>query len=1591
MSKPLCHKERFLKCFRVIYSCFIKIFVSLSPVEYSQAMKRVLTWVGIVLLTPIFLLLLLAALLYLPPVQNWAVKQVSTYASSQTGMDISVDYVRLAFPLDLSIEGVRIIDCHSSSTMACDTIADVEHVVVDVQLLPLFRQQVEIDELSLANVKLNTASFIDAARVKGTIGHLSLESHGIDISSESLKVNKAELFDACLDVSLNDSVPEDTAESQNNWKILVDNLDVRRTDVTVHMPGDTLQVQAYLGQAKVRDGSFDLGHGCYMVRSFDLAGGRICYDNHFEKPVKGLDYHHLSLTDLVLGIDSFSYLSPNLDMTIRTCSFKEKSGIQLSDLNGRLTMTDSNLKIPELTIRTPESHLTVNLDLDLNTFAEHNPGTMSTTLHASIGKQDLMRFMGDMPSAFHKKYPNYPLQIDGTLHGNMGYMTFTGLNIELRNAFHVNATGYVANLNQPKLLQADVQLKAKSYHLDFLTALMDKNLRQQVRIPYGISLQGHVRADAGNYQTNFVLHEGTGYVRVKGAFDMNRMAYRAQVNANAFPLQHFLPKMGLSPLTAMVDIDGQGTDFLSSKTRLNAKASIGRFRYQGYDLSGMRADARVSNGHAVADINSRHKLLDGRLTVDALLNTKDIRATIVADIRKADLYHLQLLHEPFEVGLCGQVDIATNGADYYKIQGTVSDVKVVNRDEIFYPEDISLDVLTRRDTTRAIVNCGDFNLRMSAHGGYEKLQKVADNLLAEVNRQIENRTIDQLRLRQQLPQMNLSLTSGKDNFMIRMVNRMGYGLKSLNLDMASSPTEGLNGTLSVDSLVAAGIQLDRIRFTIKSDQTHTFYEGQVQNDEKNPQYTFNALFDGGLNEQGTNFDLKLYDNKDKLGVSLGLAAIIEKEGIRMILSDKSPVLGYKTFTVNDDNYLFLSNDQRVSAKVVMTAEDGTGIQVYSNDDNTDALQDITFTLHQFDLEKVLSVVPYTPDISGIMNGDFHVVLTKEDLSVSTNLSVDKMVYEKNPMGDVATEFVYIPKPDGSHYVDGILIHNDEQVGTLKGTYRSEGEGYLDAKFNMERFPLSFVNGFIPDQLFGLKGYGEGNLTVQGPLNKPEVNGEILLQESSVFSVPYGINLRFADDPVRIVGSHLLFENFEIFANNNSPLNISGSLDFSDLEQMSMNIRMQAKNFLLIDAKENPRSEAYGKAFVNFFGMMNGPVNNLTMRGKLDVLGSTDMTYVLRDSPLTTDNQLDELVKFTDFKDTTMTVIERPELSGFNMDLTMDISKGAHIMAYLNAAHSNYIDLMGGGNLRMQYSPAENLRLTGRYTLANGEMKYSLPVIPLKTFMIQDGSYLEFTGDPMNPTLNITAIEKNKATVTGANGIGRSVNFDCGVIITKTLEDMGLEFTLDAPEDMTLHNELQAMSIEQRGKLAVTMLTTGMYIADGNTGGFSMNSALSSFLESEINHITGNALRTLDLSIGLDNSTDASGNMHTDYSFKFAKRFWNNRLKVSIGGKVSTGSEMSDQNNSFFDNVSLEYRLDDTANKYMTLFYENNVYDWLDGYTQKFGGGFIWRRTLQHFWDIFRFRNEEPSMIRVPKSAVKDSLRRDDVNNMENEKVNGKEK
>ena len=1512
------------------------------------------------MLSPVLLFVLLTILIYLPPVQNWLVDKVAAYASEETGMEITVDHVDLSFPLDLGVDGIRVI--HQP-----DTIADVERLVVDVQLVPLFGGKVVVNQLEIKNTQLNTNGFVEDAKVKGRFSRLFVKSDGIDLHRETVEVNGARLEDAQLDIALNDSVPEDTTTSQNRWKIHIDEARVQHSDIALHMPGDTMSVRMHMGSLTAREALVDLETETYTVQQVDWDNGALQYDQNFQPRIDGLDYNHLDLSHISIGIDSIYYHDPTLRLVMRHVALREKSGLQVTDLTGPVEMENGTLRLPKFHLKTPDSEIAVEMDMPLNLMDSIAPGQLQLRLRAQVGKKDVMVFLADMPQGFRDRWPDSPLQVEGALSGNMQHMEFSDVEMTLPSAFHATVTGYADHLDNPKQLRADVQFQAQGGDLSFLVQMLPRQMQRDYRIPNGIRAEGRVKADRANYTFDVTANEDKGRVKLQGQLNADLMRYDVTLHVDQLNVHHFMPRDSIYTVTADVKVQGQGTDFLSPRTQLTADAQIQHLRYGHWNLDNMTAQATIRNGHALVDVLSDNPLVNGRLNVDALLNTKKLNATITADLNTVNLYKMRLVDKPLSLGLCGHVDVTSDMKLTHYVSGLISDITVRDSSKALRSEFVGLHLNTTTDTTIVRAQSGDFIVKLDGSGNYEQLLKQLIVLSDSASAQLSNKIIDQPALRRLLPTMKVHVESKRDNPLVTILKSQGVDFTQLLFDMATSPETGVNGNGFVHSLTYDDVRLDTINFRLTQRKNHLSFGGQIRNNKNNPQFVFNALFDGILQERGATFGVRYYDSDNKLGARIGAQAEMLDSGLNVRLMPETPTLGYKLFKLNADNYIFLGNNKRVKAHIDLLAEDGMGVKIYSEESDPTALQDITVSLNKFNLDEVTSVIPYMPRMTGMLHGDYHVVQDAEGhLSVASDMSVRDMTYERSPIGNVSTELLYLQQGDSAHVVEARLMKDDAEIGLLSGTYYHVGGGSLDAMLQLERMPLNIVNGFVPDHLFGLQGYGDGKMSVRGPLSRPQVNGEIYLDSSYVESVPYGVSLRFDNDPVRIVDSKLLLDNFTLYSYNENPLNIQGSVDFSDLDRVMVDVRMRARNFQIIGAKENPHSVAYGKAFVNIFASMRGPADNLNMRGRLEVLGSTDMAYILRDTPLTTDNHLDNLVKFKDFSDTAQVVVNRPPLNGFTMDMTLDVSMGAHIMAYLNADHSNFIDLMGGGTLRMLYTPTDNLRLTGRYTLSNGEMKYSLPVIPLKTFVIQNGSYIEFTGDPMNPTLNITATERTKATVTGSNGAGRSVDFDCGVVVTKTLKDMGVVFTLDAPEDMQLHSELQSMSVEQRGKLAVTMLTTGMYLADGNTQPFSMNSALSSFLNSEINNITGNALRTIDLSFGVDQSLDGTGQTHTDYSFKFAKRFLNNRLKIAVGGKVSSGAELQQRNKSFFDNVSLEYRLDDTANKYLTLFFQNNSYDWLDGYTQKYGGGFIWRRRIQRFTDIFRFKDPAPQRLMRPQ-------------------------
>ena len=249
----------------------------------------------------------------------------------------------------------------------------------------------------------------------------------------------------------------------------------------------------------------------------------------------------------------------------------------------------------------------------------------------------------------------------------------------------------------------------------------------------------------------------------------------------------------------------------------------------------------------------------------------------------------------------------------------------------------------------------------------------------------------------------------------------------------------------------------------------------------------------------------------------------------------------------------------------------------------------------------------------------------------------------------------------------------------------------------------------------------------------------------------GARYWFDNRPVKIENSRMLFNQFSIYTTSKNPFAINGLVDFRNLSRPTADLTLKASNYTLFDAPRTKESLVYGKVFVDMNTTVRGPLDALVMRGNMNVLGNTDVTYVLKDSPLTVQDRLGDLVTFTSFADTLSQKNKMNQvvsLGGLDMLMTVHIDPAVRLKADLSPDRNSRAWNWRAAVISLQYSPRGDLRLSGRYTLSGGILKYALPVIPLKEFEINDGSYVEWSGNPMDPSLNFKATERVRFCFSG---------------------------------------------------------------------------------------------------------------------------------------------------------------------------------------------------------------------------------------------------
>lgn len=1588
--------------------------------------NKVLKWVGISLGALVLLLVLLPFTLYIPWVQNVAKNYACRWASEATGMEISIDRILIEFPLDVSVDGVLILDQQR------DTMVQAANLTAGVAFMPLLKLQVEVDEAQLTDGYYKMHAEDSSMHLKARVNHALVKGIEVDLNKNAVSVSDALLRggDVSLDYLPYMAVEKPDTAATAPWHVEMGKIALEQVNYSMRMLPAIDRLTTYVARAELNNGVVDTGDKIVDVKSLEIDSVDCRYyylseadaraydashppvsDVHYEKadslpwrvtghhlnltngsavyavagksPADGLDMNHLALTGVNIELDSLINEGIKTSLCIRQLTARERCGLDLRSGKGFVALDENSITARGVELKTMMSELRVDAYLDNSFLDSRNPtGRANVNTDMSIALQEVAQAMPAMRPVLGN-IPQYkPLTVTGSMSGSPQMMMIDNLVANLPGYARAQVGGNVYNVMDMNRLAGDIDFDVDIANVDFVKpTLMDMAMRKQVDIP-PMSLTGNASFGGGEYSGAGRVKLATGELLADGRFSGSAERYRLDATMNSFPVNRFLPKMGVGELTGHIMLEGNGLDISRPTTSVNARVDMASVGYNGTVYRDLYADVRLSNGAASGTLRSYNKNCDIDMDFSGSISGNEYRFMAEGAIKDLNLNALGLYK-----GECyGRMNLAAQGVVNLKTMNNDVTLDVTNMNwhfdgDEFFTNSARATFFSADSVVRATLDNEDTQLRFAADCGVDTLlsrfKRSADIAMMQVDKKWIN--IDTLQ--QALPPFNLSLDMGYNGLVQRYARKYNVNFKDATMRVRNDTTINIHGAVS--SLLYGTTQIDTL--TIHATEYKNKYLAfAVHMGNKPGTWDEFATVDvhGGVLGSTVDFLVEQRNIKGQQGYRVGLNAKLDKDMIDVRLFPKEPVIGYRKWSVNDGNYVnvnYVNLDMNANLRL---QSDSSAVAVTTVPNEARGRDDIRVQLENIILEEWMQLLPFVPEVKGRADADIMLTYDGKQIWGDGSVKLSDLVYERRKIGDMAlvSKLTFDPAT-GNVNLNADMELNGSKVAFAYGTLNdTTASSPLNVSLKMDRFPLDKVSPFIPGRLIRLRGYVNGDLSVKGTMDKPILNGFIEPDSARVYLPRYGSQLRFSQTRVPMENSVIKFNNLGVIGINDNQVTMNGAVDISDLSNMLIDLRLNGRNVQFVGSEQRRFSEVFGKGFADLSATVKGDGKSIKVRADVALLPASNITYVLKEDVSTitkTGNR--EMVTFINMNDTTTaTSAEQPLPSSTAIDVQANvrIEEGAKLNAYISEDGNDLLNIVGNGNLKYSLDFAGKDNLVGRLIVESGRVRYSPPVISTVNFEFDPGSYIEWTGQLMNPKLHISGSEKKRTSVTNTDGGSRLVDFLIKLNVGNTLSNMDLKFDLEAGNDAAVANDLQTMTEQQRSTAAMNMLLYGSYqgVNQSSSGGFSTSGALNSFLASQLNSWAAKSLKGVDLNFGInqyDAGTNGRSKTETSYSYRLSKSLFNDRFKIVIGGEYSTDASSEENfSKNLISDISFEYHLSESGNQYVHLFRHTGYESVLEGRITTTGVGYVIKRKLYDLRHLFRRNKQAPLPQPEAGEAVK---------------------
>lgn len=1331
-----------------------------------------------------------------------------------------------------------------------------------------------------------------------------------------------------------------------------------------------------------------------LLNKMKLENVKLVYNNtSVAVSNEGIDFNHLDFSQINIHLEDFEMRNNEFSGNLVSAEIQEKSGLHIQEFKTEFTYSSQQAFLKNLYLQTPRTLLRDQIVLTYDTMDELNDDLGNVHIAADIenskiGFSDILTIMPDLRRIdVFRNYPNAILNVHTSMSGIVNDLFIHHLDISGLDRLQLNARGNIKNAMNPDFLAFDLDIQEFSTSSPTIYKIIPPaTIPSNISLPSYFKIQGDARGTTDVINTHLNLTSTFGNAELQADLDMrnqNQEIYDIQANLQNFDIGRIMQNQELGKITAQISAQGQSFDFERATADLNGNVNYveyNNYRYQNLDLTG-----NIENGNYLVELYSQDPNADLNLIASGVYDENNPTLKLFGNINKLDINSLGFYDSPMI--FVGEINANFKSLDPDNLNGNLQlqNFAFSDRKEVFPIQDLVLTAESTIDSTKISLNSQVADIDII--GNY-KPTEIFTALLKSINNYYEFQETEK--------EMNISPgqfftlnASIKNDDLIRKFVPDLENFETVHITgNYNADTNNIELDAEIPRVHYGSILLENAALNIENEKNALQYNFNIAS-LQNESFSLDRLnLNGEISDNIIHYNLTTLNSDETEEYRIAGMLRNLDDFIEISLNSDGLILNQTQWNVAENNFIRFG-DNGVFADNFRISNANSEILIHSETNSPNSPLNIDF--QNFKIEDITEIIKKDSLLArGNINGNIQLRNLMENPLFDADLNLTEIEIFGNPVGDLSAEL----DSDAQNIINAnLVLSGNENDVNITGNFNTETSTF-DLKMNVNALQMQSLQGFTMNQLTDSEGYLSGDLELSGTTDAPRILGDLIFNDVGFIITQTGSDFRNINDEINFTNRGIEFTDFRINDDAGNFLSIDGQVLTDNYQDFAFNLDLNADDFSVVDSEESAEAIMYGVLEVDAALQIRGDLNLPVVDGSITISDDTDFVFVLPQSAPSLQER-EGIVEFVDRDQVVLnetleeeTLDSQIQLTGMDVNVNIELNREAKLSIIVDKVNGDFVELQGEAQLTGGIDPSGKSTLVGVFQVEEGGYELSVSVLK-RRFDIQKGSTITWTGEPMDATLDLTAIYTTEAApldlleqqLTGLpqaemNLYKQRIPFHTLLQLEGELMKPVITFDITTDEsnvsvsssvlDNTEAKLAQLRTEEsEMNKQVFALLLLNRFVGEnpfesstGISAGTMARQSVSKILSQQLNNLTSDLIAGVDLNFDLESSEDYSmgeRNTRTDLNVELSKRLLDDRLKVSVGSNfgIEGDARQNEETTNIAGDVTLDYSLSRDG-RYMLRAYRKDEYQVaLQGQIIETGVGFIITLDYDKFRDIFR--------------------------------------